>query len=364
MFENTKKFLDSFLDMGMPGFDCLVYYKGKEVFRYMNGYSDAEKKTPFTGKEKYNIYSCSKPVTCTAALQLVEKGMLSLEDKLSDYIPEFAHMKVRLEDGTLADAKTPITIKHLFTMTAGLDYNLSSPSLMLARKETGGKCPTVETVRYLAAEPLSFEPGDRFQYSLCHDVLAAVVEVVSGMKFADYVQKNIFDVCGMKSSGYYAKPEEEADFAQQYVYDSDKKVMNIKGRLECAYRLGTEYESGGAGMVSTTEDYMKFLEAMRKGDIILKGETIDMMNTPQITDYQHRTFCMEPVEILTYGLGVRTARDKSTHTEFGWDGAAASYLSCDRVTGLCIFLAQNVLNAPNFDLKNSIRKIVAEDLGI
>lgn len=364
MFTETKKFLDSFLDMGIPGFDCLVYHNGTEVLRYFGGYSDIENKISINGKEKYNIYSCTKPITCTAALQLYEKGVVSLDDKLSDYISEFKNMQVKCEDGTLTPAKNPITIKQLFTMTAGFNYDLNSPSLSLARKETGGRCPTVETVRYLAREPLSFEPGDRYMYSLCHDVLAAVVEVVSGMPFEEYVKQNIFDVLGMSSSGYYATSEYESEFAQQYVYDSKEKLMKIKGRLGCDYRLGTQYASGGAGMVSTVEDYMKFLEAMRIGDIILKSETIELMRSVHISEYQRRTFNLEPTNSYTYGLGVRTPRDQSKLAEFGWDGAAASYLSCDREKGLCIFLAQHVLNAPNFQIKNSIRSFVAKDLGI
>ncbi|MBO5369340.1 MAG: beta-lactamase family protein [Clostridia bacterium] len=364
MFSETKNFLDSFLDMGMPGFDCLVYYKGKEVLRYFGGYSDTENKILVNGNEKYNIYSCSKPITCTAALQLYEKGIISLDDKLSDYIKEFENMFVKCEDGTLIPVKNPITIKHLFTMTAGFNYDLNSPSLSLARKETKGRCPTVETVKYLAREPLCFEPGDRYMYSLCHDVLAAVVEVASTMAFEEYVKKNIFDVLGMSSSGYHVAPEHESEFAQQYTYDSNEKLMKIKGRLACGYRLGTQYASGGAGMVSTVEDYMKFLEAMRVGDIILKSETINLMSSAHISEYQRRTFDLEPTNSYTYGLGVRTPRDRSKLTEFGWDGAAASYLSCDREKGLCIFLAQHVLNAPNFYTKNSIRSFVAKDLGI
>ena len=84
MFEKLVNFMDSFLEMGIPGCDCIAYKDGKQVFRYMTGYSDLENKIPINGTERYNIYSCSKPITCVAAMQLWEQGQFSLEDKLSD----------------------------------------------------------------------------------------------------------------------------------------------------------------------------------------------------------------------------------------------------------------------------------------
>ena len=110
MFENTKQFCDSFLELGVPGFDLAVYKGGKCILRHINGYSDIENKVKMQGNERYNIYSCSKLITCTAALQLWEKGAFSLEDKLSDYMPEFAEMTVKTENG-IQKAEKPIFFK-------------------------------------------------------------------------------------------------------------------------------------------------------------------------------------------------------------------------------------------------------------
>ena len=192
MFERIKAFCDSLLDLDLPGFDFALYKDGECVLRYMNGYSDLENKVKINGNERYNIYSCSKVITCTAALQLYEKGLFSLEDRLSDYMPEFCEMTVKCGD-TVKKAEKPILIKHLFEMTAGFSYNCSSPSIKQAFEETDGRCPTREVMKYLAKEPLLFEPGERWEYSLCHDVLAAFVEVISGEKFEEYVRKNIFE---------------------------------------------------------------------------------------------------------------------------------------------------------------------------
>ncbi len=126
MFENLKKFCDSFLELGVPGFDLAVCKDGECILRYMNGYSDLENKVKINGTERYNIYSCSKVITCTAALQLWEKGLFSLEDKLSDYMPEFNEMTVMTDTG-IKKAQNQILIKHLFEMTAGFSYDCSSP---------------------------------------------------------------------------------------------------------------------------------------------------------------------------------------------------------------------------------------------
>ena len=119
MFESVKSFCDSFLEMGVPGGDLYIKQDGKELLRYTFGYSDLENQIPVKGNERYYLYSCSKPITCVAALQLWEKGLFKLDDPLSDYLPEFAEMTVKTEDG-IRKAKTPILIRNLFTMTAGL----------------------------------------------------------------------------------------------------------------------------------------------------------------------------------------------------------------------------------------------------
>ena len=96
MFNELTTKLDSWIEMGIPGYDCIVYHNGECVYRHQNGYSDRENKIKMNGTEKYNIYSCSKPITCTAALQLYEKGLYKLDDKLSDYLPKFSEMMVKI----------------------------------------------------------------------------------------------------------------------------------------------------------------------------------------------------------------------------------------------------------------------------
>ena len=190
MQQNGQLFilLNKFAEMGIPFADCVVYHRNRCVFRHRFGSSDRLRQKPADGKERCNIYSASKPITCTAALQLVEKGMIGLDDAVFEYLPEFRRMK-KINDGKAEPVKNTMTVRHLFSMTAGLTYNFNSENMQLGIKETDGKLPTREAMKYLACDPLEFEPGTAWRYSLCHDVLAAIVEVVSGERFSQYVKK-------------------------------------------------------------------------------------------------------------------------------------------------------------------------------
>ncbi len=343
MFEKAKELCDSFLPKGVPGFDLMVYKNGEEILRYMGGYSDIENKVPTNGKEIYHIYSCSKLITCVAALQLWEKGAFSLEDKLYDYMPEFTEMTVKTEDG-IQNAKNPILIKHLFEMTAGFSYDLNSPHLAQFKQTSENRCPTRESMKYLAKEPLLFEPGEQWNYSLCHDVLAALVEVISGQGFEEYVQQNIFKPLGMTHSTFLPTKEQLQNLACQYQYDKEtQKTINI-GKETNKFRIGSAYASGGAGCISTVEDYMNFLDALRIGDKILKKETIALMTTDRLNEAQTATYYK--AETYGYGLGVRTPKKGGKYTDYGWGGAAGAYYVIDPENDLTLYFAMHLLSSP------------------
>ena len=363
MYEGLKKFCDGFLEKGVPGFDLAVFKGGECILRYMNGFSDLENKVKINGKERYNIYSCSKVITCTAALMLWEKGMYSLEDKLSDYMPEFSEMTVKTEKG-IEKAKNPILIKHLFEMTAGFSYNCGSDELIKCKKETNGKCPTRETMKYLAKDPLCFEPGKYWQYSLCHDVLAAFVEVVSGVKFEDFVKNNIFIPLSMDNTTFMLPDNELYTVSEQYRCDSvdGKNVIKNIGKNISWYKLGSEYASGGAGCVSTTEDYIKFLEGLRTHKL-LKPETLKLMITERLNDEQNSTYWTKGTH--GYGLGVRCPKSEDAiYTDFGWGGAAGAYLAVNLENEISLYFACHLMNSPVQGIRSMLYRIfMAEHTG-
>ena len=358
MFEQTKALCQYFLKRGVPGFDLIVYKDGQCILRHMGGYADLENKIPIQGKEKYHIYSCSKLFTCVAAMQLWEKGMFSLEDDLADYLPAFREMTVKTETG-IEKAKNPIKIHHLFGMTAGLNYDMQTPDLKEYYEACDYCCPTVEVVNVIAKTPLEFEPGTGWHYSLCHDVLAALVEVLSGQKFECYVKEHIFDPLGMENSDFLHPVEDWEGFARQYHYDIE--IGEVQLRWNNAYRPGKEYASGGAGCVSTAEDYIKFLEALRIGDVILKKETIAMMATDRLTEQQRQMYTYDKV-VNGYGLGMRTSRLDPTWTDFGWGGAAGAYASVDPVNNVTFYYAQHLLNSPVRNLRPWLYRTIRADL--
>lgn len=356
-FTKLTEFLDSIPDLGVPGVDCIVQQGYETIYRHQAGFSDREAKTPMKGDEAFFLYSASKPITCTAVLQLYEQGKLLLTDPVSNYIPEFRNMQVQHQRGNgetfLSPARYEISIANLMSMTAGLNYDLSSPAIQEVARKTQGRCPTVEVARALASQPLCYEPGTRWQYSLAHDVLGAVVEIVSGMRFGEYLRKNLFDPLGMENTRFAHSDDLPANMMAQYRRKNDTgEVFRIT--LTNEYILGSEYESGGAGLVSTLADYSRFLAAMANGGVsadgvrILSRNTIDLMRLNQLSGTQMGDYDWPQFAGYGYGLGVRTMVDparggaNSPLGEFGWAGAAGAYLLIDPQNKISMFYVQHM----------------------
>ena len=367
-WSNLVQFMDRLCSWRIPGNAIVVYHHGKEVFRYCSGYNSVEEKTPMTEDLLLNIYSCSKVTTVTAALQLYEKGYFLLSDPLYEYIPEYRHMMVEDGRGNIVRAKNPITIQNLFTMTAGFGYFTECESFKEARRITDGHMDTVQVFRCFSKEPLHFEPGTHWNYSLCHDALAALVEVISGERFSDYVKKHIFEPLDIE--GYYHLPENMLDrVASQYRYalsdeaEMDKaqqKKLIQEGVLESVPKIrvrnGDRYDSGGGGVITTVQDYAKLANALSMGGLGATGEwilspaTVRLMQRNQLTPEQKKDFTWPQLLGYGYGLGVRTVTDKALagfpgkNTEFRWGGAAGATILSDTDEELGYFYAHHMLN--------------------
>ena len=364
-FEYMKNFMDSLTEWIIPGNSVVIYKDGKKVFEYSSVYSDLEKKIKKTGEEQLYIYSCSKVATVTAALQLYEQGKFLLSDPLYEYLPEFKKMYVKDGDRIKA-AENPITIRDLFTMTAGLSYATNTPAFEKARKLTDGKMDTRTVIKCLAEEPLLFEPGARWNYSLCHDVLAVLAEVVSGMRFSEYMKKHIFEPLDMNNS-YYHTPN-DVIISPQYIYEiqDTKNIVELQqkehttGVVKRAYGnelvFGENYDSGGAGIITTVDDYAKFAAALANSGTglnnnrILSSATVKLMKTNQLNEAQRKTMNWRRLRGYGYGLGVRTLIDKaesgsnSSIGEIGWGGAAGATIIADTEEKVALFYAHHMLN--------------------
>lgn len=365
----------------VPGNSISVCIKNKEVFSYSSGYANIEEKIPMDPHKIINIYSCSKVLTATAAMQLYEKGFFLLDDPLYDFIPEYRDMY--LKNGE--KAKNTITMRHLLTMSAGLHYDRTVPAFSKARELTGGKMDTLTTIKCLAEEPLCFEPGEKYQYSFCHDVLAAAVEVISGKKFRDYVKENIYMPLDMQDS-YFHNEAVRDRMAEQYILSNTDETDIVKLQSTSNYRtegnirkidksvgliFGPEYDSGGAGVITTVADYSKFVSALANqgvgatGERIIAGSTIDLMRTEQIKESVMRTEdTWAQLRGYGYGLGVRTMVDKArsgspgNYGEFGWGGAAGGTVLADPEIGLSVFYSHHMLNPQEEYYQPRLRNIV------
>jgi CubicO group peptidase (beta-lactamase class C family) len=271
-------------------------------------------------------------------------------------MPEFESMTVGTK-GKISAAKMPILIKHLFEMTAGFSYNVNSMRIRECIADTEGKCPTRVAMKYLAKDPLLFEPGERWEYSLCHDVLAALVEVISGEKFEIYVKKHIFDVAGMARSTFMLPEEELHTLAEQYVYRNGKPV-NI-GKSIAPYKIGSEYASGGAGCISTVDDYIRFLEALRTYKL-LKPETLALFTADRLTEEQKKTYWS--AKNHGYGLGVRCPMGDERYVDFGWGGAAGAYLAVDMKNEITLYFGAHIIASPAQGLRNMLYRFVRAEL--
>lgn len=354
MYSSFKPIMDHFMTIGVPGFDAIILKDGECVFRYRGGYSDAENQIPMQGNERYNLYSCTKMVTCTAALQLWEKGLLDLDAPLYTYLPEYRNVTVRQGD-QIVPAKNAITIRHLLTMTGGFSYDVRTPGLQKLMIDTNGDPSTRQVAKALAEEPLLFEPGTQWNYSLGHDVLGAVIEVIAGIPFSQYVRENIFKPLGMHNTSIGATDEELQSIAPIYYYDRATGVRTCLGKTDYARRaFGPSFESGGAGCISTVEDFVKFLEALRIGDIILKKETIDMMASDQLTDQQRETYWWK--HRCSYGFGVHCAKAGTDSHFFSWGGAAGAEPLIHREKGITFFYARHILEMNNDAINDQLRE--------
>lgn len=345
-FSELKEYLDNMPTIGGgPGSDTILLLNGECLFRHQVGFENLEKQEPMTGKERVNIYSCSKVITCVAAMQLFEKKLFRLEDALSDYIPEYAKMSV-IDGETIRPAKSPILIENLFTMSAGFSYDVNSPGIRWVKQHLPD-CSNIDIAKGLAQDPLHFDPGTRWQYSLCHDILATVVEVISGQPFAEYVKEHILSPLGMTETTFMLPDSDLDTIATQYSYDKTLKKPCDCGKAIYAYKFGPKYASGGAGGISTCEDYAKFLEALRVGDIILGKDTVDFMATDRLTPPLRDTYGV--AQGYGYGLGIRCKSSVLDNdiTDFGWGGAAGAAAFVDKVHGFTLFTLQHMLHSPN-----------------
>jgi CubicO group peptidase (beta-lactamase class C family) len=212
----------------------------------------------------------------------------------------------------------------------------------VARRKAGERVDTKEYMRGIASVPLVFQPGDRWMYGFSADVLGGVVEAVSGMSFGSFLKKEIFEPLDMPDTGFYVPAEKLGRFAQAYEFteDGQQLVPHLGSHLGEYYGEDVAFESGGAGLVSTLDDYSHFASMLvHKGNFrgkqILGRKTVEFMAKNKLTEYQSRTLDWDSVKGYGYSCLMRVLKDQSivginaSVGEFGWDGWTGNYVTMD-----------------------------------
>ena len=379
-FSDLEKYLDTVpAKEKTPGGSIRVFHHGNEVFRYSFGYADRENKIKMTGDEYYFMYSATKPITCATALHAWEEGAFILSEPVWWYLPEFKNTQVKVYNPdcsfNLVPQKREMVIQDLFTMSAGLNYDTSSAEIKKIVEETNGVAPTREVIKGIAKMPLEYQPRERWGYSFGHDVLAGVVEAATGVRFSEYMKKVIFEPLGMTKSTFRITDEIKEQMAQQYIFNYSTGEAEVKGKRN-DYIFGSEYDSGGAGVITTIDDYAKFVQAMScsgkapNGKRILAPSTVKLMSTNMLDEKRMADFSTWRNNAeYGYGLGVRTkiyegwGGNNCSIGEFGWDGAAGTLCSIDPEREIGIVYTQHMLNPHHEQIHPRIKMMVNHALG-
>lgn len=347
------KYLDSLMEKGVPSVDCVIQQDHKVIYHHMAGTTDENFSKKIQGNELYLMFSMTKVQTMASIMQLIERGKLSLEDYVGDYLPAYKNLKVEV-DGKVTPLLEPLKIKHLISMQSGLDYDLTRPGILRVLQEKGQMASTREIVDGFVDTPLKFVPGEHFCYSLSHDVAAAIIEVISGMRFGEYLKENLWKPLHMEQT-FFAKPMNEVEgLATQFIYDWRTKTSKPM-EPSCNYQLSENYESGGAGLISCMKDYAAFADTFacggtsKEGVQIIKPETIDLMRTNLLCE-QSRLDLERTMGRIGYGYGcgvqilldTERVKTKAPAGIFGWDGAAGSCIIMDPMNHISLVYMQHV----------------------
>lgn len=364
MSMRNEKYLDELLRQEVAtgqvsGAQLMVLKGGQEVYRYCTGMADMEAGVPVREDTIYRMYSMTKPVTAVAAMILYERGLLDLYAPVSEYLPAYRAQKVWTTQG-LVDAKREVTVRDLLNMTAGIVY---PDEWFEAGREmekyyqrfdeerrAGREMTTREFMDFIAGCPLEFQPGERWRYGACADVAGAIIEVISGRKYSEFLQDEIFSLLDMKDTAFYVPEEKWSRFAKAYEYNEAEKklVLLAYNRLALGdYRKAPAFESGGAGLVSTAEDYSHFARMLANGGEyngvrILGRKTVEFLATNQLNAAQLASQEWESLRGYGYGNFMRVmlnraeAASNGSEGEFGWDGWCGTYFAIDPKEDLII----------------------------
>lgn len=327
------------------GVQALVFDEGQTVYRGMYGLGDRERNVAIAEDTVYRVYSMTKPMTSALIMDLMEEGKIKLSDPASKYIPQLAKMKVASLDAAgqpqFADQARPMTIEDLLLHRAGLAYGIFGVGPIEQAYAQAGLLNSKETVAdqmdKLAALPLLGQPGDQWFYSFSIDVLGVIAETVTGQTLGEALDARFLTPLGMTETSFQVRPDQKPRFVSNYMVQDDGSFVLIDDGQTSDYTKGHKYESGGGGLVSTTDDWLKFArmllnEGEYEGTRILEPETVRLMMQDHVgsdTPYLLPWLGGDTGAGFGYGGSVQMTTTPEQETasgrypgQYGWGGAA------------------------------------------
>ncbi len=361
--ERLGKFLDEEIEAEqIPGAVTLVFRKGEIAHYQTHGFHNIDTDASMREDAIFFIQSMTKPIISTAFMMLYEEGRFSLNDPVSDYLPQFGEPKVAVyaeggsngdSERTLVKAEQPIMIWQLLSHTAGMLHGLGASALNREYADKLYRQPhkTIEDrVNALAEIPLVDQPGAAWHYSASPDVLALLIEHFSGMSAADFLQERLFNPLGMEDTGYNIDPSDIERMATLHYYDRNKDNLMVSPQQTPTQ--GNTVFGGTHGLFSTPADYLKFCRMMLNGGTynghrFLSPKTVELMTADHAGDrYQ------DPGYGFGLGFSVRTdlamAHRLGSPGQFSWSGAYNTYFFIDPEEDLIAIMMMQMAPYTNF----------------
>ena len=369
----------------LVGTVTLIARHGKVVHFEAAGRYGLEDERPMETDALFRIFSMTKPITTVAAMILYEEGAFHLGDPVAKYVPELANMQL-LIDGEPVSPQSPMTIEQLMTHTAGLTngWHIEHPVERDYRDAALYQSADLHTfIGKLATLPLRFEPGTRYHYSVATDVLGALVERLSGQTLEQFFYTRIFKPLAMHDTFFNVPDDKMPRMAGSHLWNPEQQAMGPLPAGLVPPPSGITLFSGGAGLISTAQDYWRFCEMLRQGGSfdgvrILGPKTVHAMTmarlTPEVRDNgasEHPASHLYPGQSFGLGAGVITdpaqAGVVSSKGEYSWGGIANTKFWIDPEEDLVVVFMTQVMGSPHsdrhrFDLKVATYQALS-DLG-
>ncbi|MEM7663083.1 MAG: serine hydrolase domain-containing protein [Pseudomonadota bacterium] len=380
------QFFESYVEnKKLPHMALLISRGGETAHISTQGVMDWETNRPISVDTIYRIYSMTKPISSVAAMMLFEEGKIRLEHEVHRYLPEFADVKVwdggTAEEPVLKEPGRPILVRDLFTHTSGITYGflMQHPVDAIYRREKIGQASDTirETARKIAAAPLVFSPGERWNYGHSIDVLGAIIEEVSGQSFDGFLRERVLSPLGMVDTDFFVPENKRHRFPACYAKDAatGKTVLYDPGGDSTQLYAGQPVQlNPGGGLVSTLNDYHRFARMLLnggslEGQRLLSPKTLEYMTENHLPDGQtilsmgDKTFSEARMEGNGFGLlgsvmvdTIEAAQPGSVGS-FAWGGLASTYFWVDPLEELIGIQMTQLIPSSSYPIRPQFQQL-------